>query len=471
MKLVSIAAVAFLCVLASSMAQAPRMINYQGRLVSNGVPVDGPVNLEFKLYPTNAGGSTVYSFTTNSVPAANGLYSVMIGDTNSTDLLNALTNSSLYLEVWAYGTNLSPRTQLASVPYALKAEELTGSGATNWIDTTTFNATNALKVDTSTFNATNELKTDVSVFNATNALKVDTTTFNATNALKVDTSTFNATNELKTDVSVFNATNALKVDATTFNATNALKLDKAGGVLTGELIVSNNVTITSNLYVTGFITNATYYGNGVGITNLNAGNLAAGTVATAVDGSAITNLSAAQLKAGTVLLAVDGSAVTNISAANLTAGTVATAIDGSEVTNLSAAQLKAGTVLLAVDGSAVTNMNASELKSGTIANARIVNLPASSLAAGSIAAAIDGSAITNLAGEKIASGDIASDRMTVNAVVVSDFTAAGVVLAGSGAGTFTGVNGWSGVVTNRSTLGTNTIYIYHGIVTNVVETP
>ena len=352
MKRASIATAAFFCVLASSMAQAPGMINYQGRLVSNGVPAEGVVNMQFKLYPASSGGAAVYSFTTNSVPVANGLYSVMIGNTNSANLLNVLTNSSLYLEVWAYGTNLSPRTQLASVPYALKAEGLIGSGATNWIDIATFNATNALKVDAVTFNATN-------------ALKVDIATFNATNALKVDTSTFNATNELKTDVSVFNATNALKVDIATFNATNALKLDKSGGVLTGELIVSNNVTITSNLYVTGFITNAAYYGNGVGITNLNAGNLAAGTVA----------------------------------------------------------------------------------------------------------AAIDGSAITNLAGGNITSGDIASDRMTANAVVVSDFTAADVVLVGSGPGTFTQVVGFTGIITNVSTLSTNTLYFYRGILTNAIVNP
>ena len=48
----------------------------------------------------------------------------------------------------------------------------------------------------------------------------------------------------------------------------------------------------------------------------------------------------------------------------------------------------------------------------------------------------DGSAVTNLNGANIASGDIASDRMTANAVVVTDFTQNAGVLVGTGPGTF-----------------------------------
>ncbi len=47
-------------------------------------------------------------------------------------------------------------------------------------------------------------------------------------------------------------------------------VDVAGDTMTGILLVSNDVMIASNLYVSGFITNAIYYGDGSGLTNITA---------------------------------------------------------------------------------------------------------------------------------------------------------------------------------------------------------
>jgi hypothetical protein len=143
--------------------------------------------------------------------------------------------------------------------------------------------------------------------------------------------------------------------------------------------------------------------NGSNLTNLNADNLASGTVPDArfpatlpaADGSNLTALNATQLTSGTVpdarfpatLPAISGANLTNLDASDLASGTVPDArfpatlpaISGANLTNLDADDLASGTVpdarfpatLPALNGSALTNLNASNLASGTVPIARI----------------------------------------------------------------------------------------------------
>jgi hypothetical protein len=113
--------------------------------------------------------------------------------------------------------------------------------------------------------------------------------------------------------------------------------------------------------------------NGSNLTNLNADNLASGTVPDA--------------RFPATLPAVNGSALTNLNANNLASGTLPDArfpatlpaLNGSALTALNATQLTSGTVpdarfpatLPALNGSALTNLNATALASGTVANARL----------------------------------------------------------------------------------------------------
>jgi hypothetical protein len=155
--------------------------------------------------------------------------------------------------------------------------------------------------------------------------------------------------------------------------------------------------------------------NGSNLTNLNADNLASGTVPDArfpatlpaVNGSALTNLNADNLASGTVpdarfpatLPAANGSALTNLNASNLGSGTVPDArfpatlpaISGANLTNLDASDLASGTVpdarfpatLPAISGANLTNLDASDLASGTVPIARIdLNLLTTSTADG-----------------------------------------------------------------------------------------
>jgi surfactin synthase thioesterase subunit len=113
--------------------------------------------------------------------------------------------------------------------------------------------------------------------------------------------------------------------------------------------------------------------NGSNLTNLDADNLASGTLPDArfpatlpaVNGSALTNLDADNLASGTVpdarfpatLPAANGSALTNLNASNLASGTVPDA--------------RFPATLPAVSGANLTSLNASNLASGTVPIARI----------------------------------------------------------------------------------------------------
>ena len=120
------------------------------------------------------------------------------------------------------------------------------------------------------------------------------------------------------------------------------------------------------------------------------------------DGSALTNLNADNLASGTVpdarfpatLPAANGSALTDLNADNLASGTVPDArfpatlpaADGSALTDLNATNLASGIVpdarfpatLPAANGSALTDLNATNLGSGTVPTARLGTGTASS---------------------------------------------------------------------------------------------
>jgi hypothetical protein len=123
----------------------------------------------------------------------------------------------------------------------------------------------------------------------------------------------------------------------------------------------------------GVASATTFSGSGAQLTNLNASNVASGTLPDA--------------RFPATLPAANGSALTDLNADNLASGTVPDArfpatlpaLNGSALTALNATQLTSGTVpdarfpatLPALNGSALTNLNATALASGTVANARL----------------------------------------------------------------------------------------------------
>ncbi len=78
---------------------------------------DGTYSLTFKLYALETGGSPVWSETQTNVEITGGVYSVVLGSVNP---LTAAFNQTYYLGITVDGgTELTPRAQLTSSPYAL----------------------------------------------------------------------------------------------------------------------------------------------------------------------------------------------------------------------------------------------------------------------------------------------------------------------------------------------------------------
>jgi hypothetical protein len=127
--------------------------------------------------------------------------------------------------------------------------------------------------------------------------------------------------------------------------------------------------------------------SGLLLTNLNASNIASGTLADArlsaqvtVQGNTFNGVSQlVQLNASTQLPAVSGILLTNLNASNIASGTLADARLSSQVTvqgntfngASQLVQMNASTQLPAISGINLTALNASNLGSGTIPDARL----------------------------------------------------------------------------------------------------
>ena len=101
-------------------------IPYQGRLADkNGAPLTQTVNMIFRLYSAASGGSPLWEEQwtgSNSVQVSDGLFNVMLGSLTPIAQSVITGNSNLFLGI-TVGTDseMSPRVQLGSVPFATQA--------------------------------------------------------------------------------------------------------------------------------------------------------------------------------------------------------------------------------------------------------------------------------------------------------------------------------------------------------------
>jgi hypothetical protein len=125
----------------------------------------------------------------------------------------------------------------------------------------------------------------------------------------------------------------------------------------GLAISSGDISAGSaNITTTGIITGATIVGNGSGLTNIDAGDIATGTLADGRLSTNVTLLTGSQTFSG---LKTFGNGLT-ISAGNLAAGSANVTTTG---------QITGATIL--GDGSGLTNIEAGDIASGTLADARL----------------------------------------------------------------------------------------------------
>jgi len=111
-------------------------IAYQGRLAdSAGNPITtSGIGMQFCLYDTDVGGSPVDGWCENhpSVPVEDGLFSVLLGSINPIPVSLLTNHSSLWLGITiGSDSEMTPREQIASVPYAMIASTVPHGGVTS----------------------------------------------------------------------------------------------------------------------------------------------------------------------------------------------------------------------------------------------------------------------------------------------------------------------------------------------------
>lgn len=115
---------AFLSLPAMAGLATAERITYQGRLMDNGSPFTGTVEMNFGLWTQQTEGTLIASDSNSSVEVTNGLFQVQLlfGDRAYED--------NLWIEIEADGVTLTPRQPITAVPLALHA--LNGGGASFW---------------------------------------------------------------------------------------------------------------------------------------------------------------------------------------------------------------------------------------------------------------------------------------------------------------------------------------------------
>ncbi len=110
-------------------------ISYQGRLAdSSGDPITtGPegIGMQFQLYNTDTGGSSLWEEPHTAVPVEDGLFHVLLGSTNPIPVSLLANNSTLWLGITVGSdSEMTPREQIASVPYAMIASSVADGSIT-----------------------------------------------------------------------------------------------------------------------------------------------------------------------------------------------------------------------------------------------------------------------------------------------------------------------------------------------------
>ena len=112
----------------------PQSINFQGRLANpDGTPITSTESVTFKLFDDPSAGLEKGSYSTTVSPNSSGTFSVLLNfDPSSFD------GGNRWLEVQVQTEILSPRQEIAAVPYAYRAitaESLSGGSVTQEADT------------------------------------------------------------------------------------------------------------------------------------------------------------------------------------------------------------------------------------------------------------------------------------------------------------------------------------------------
>ena len=107
---------------ATVFAAVPHLIRYQGQtLDSQGVPLEGPYTLTFRLYDAETAGTKLWEEVQPNVPLSKGHFSVLLGQVSSLTTMDWSKSCWLSVQINAE-PELAPRQRITSVPLAVRAE-------------------------------------------------------------------------------------------------------------------------------------------------------------------------------------------------------------------------------------------------------------------------------------------------------------------------------------------------------------
>ena len=101
-------------------AQVPQLINYQGFLKNNeGQPLNSQVNLVFRIFNAETGGTNLWEESHNNVEVKNGIFHVLLDISGS----NVFDGTGVrFLEIEVDSNVLPGRMQITSVAYSLRSQ-------------------------------------------------------------------------------------------------------------------------------------------------------------------------------------------------------------------------------------------------------------------------------------------------------------------------------------------------------------
>lgn len=102
-------------------ASVPPLMNYQGQLSNNDVPLDGSFPMTFALFSVESGGGALWSETYPSILVDAGVFSVLLGEMTPLPIGSIFSGSTLWIETTVDGITMSPRRPIVSVAYAARA--------------------------------------------------------------------------------------------------------------------------------------------------------------------------------------------------------------------------------------------------------------------------------------------------------------------------------------------------------------
>ena len=112
-----------------SQTGVPQLINYQGRLDSSGVPINGTRSITFKVYGDSAGTNLLWTESNLPVTITTGVFSVMLGSPTAFPAGLFTGTGDRYLGVTlGTGSEMVPRFRFTSVAYSMQAGTIS-SGA------------------------------------------------------------------------------------------------------------------------------------------------------------------------------------------------------------------------------------------------------------------------------------------------------------------------------------------------------